>query len=93
MGLAYSIILTAISIRGGGGRIRGMVRAHIGFRRGKINLEGNTLAIGNSIEKKEEAPCFIKMVIDMMEFGLMINPMDKEEKFIKMVMSIKDYGI
>jgi hypothetical protein len=45
----------------------------------RTNLEDNILGIGKKIKRKEEVLCFSKMVIDMMDFGLMINLMDKEE--------------
>lgn len=76
-----------------GQKIKGIIKEPYGLQMEKTSWEDNILEIGKKIKRKEEAPCFLKMVIDMMGFGLMINLMDKEEWFMQMEMFIKECGL
>jgi hypothetical protein len=59
--------------------IQEMAKELIGYRREKIDLEENIQETGKTIKKLVEVLCFIKMEIDMMDSGLMINLTVKAE--------------
>jgi hypothetical protein len=79
MDLEFNIMKMVTSMKVDGLKTRGIIKELCGLLMERTNLEDNILGIGKKIKRKEEVLCFSKMVIDMMDFGLMINLMDKEE--------------
>lgn len=79
MDLVFSIIQMEISMKEDGKLIKDMVKVLIGLLTPKINLEDNTLEIGNLIKNKEEVQCFTNLVIDTTVCGWIIYLTEKEE--------------
>jgi len=68
-------------------------KEHIGFMREKIKWGENIPGIGWMIRKLVEEQCFIKIVIDMMDYGWMTSHMVREEWYIQMGMCMKACGL
>lgn len=77
--LEFNIMKMATSTKADGLKIKDIIKEPYGLLTGRTNLEDNILEIGKRIKRKDEEQCFLKMAIGMMDFGLTISLMGKEE--------------
>lgn len=77
--LEFNIMEMAINMKVVGKIPNAMVKEHIGLLKERINYVENIQVIGLMIRKLGKELCFILMGIDLMDYGKMINNMEKEE--------------